>query len=223
MKTSISVLFLALLLSFSAQLQAQNTGNIFATIEDVPLFYKSTPTQPYTVSGELKYQAVGKTNKTAAKTATFGREIVMDVIENAKKKVAKGKMPAFDAVIVPAKKSSVYGKLQFIKFKNGGIQDNTEATCMIYGKGKKATPVYVFCEPTKAFKEVGKVKTGVGGTMFQANQTGDEIDLVITGLLEKAQKEKIEFDALRIDLATDKKGMRNMNFSGGEATMIKFD
>jgi hypothetical protein len=219
MKTIISTLLVAFLFSFSAH--AQNNGLSFANIDNILIFYKSTPANPFTVSGEMKFSGMGK-QQDAAMNGTFGIDKIQYLIGDAQKKVAKGKMSAFDAVIVPPKMSSLFGKLQFIKFTTGSLTDNMQASCMVYGKGKKAAPVYIFAEPTKPFKEVGKVKTGLGGTMFQANQTGDEIDKAITGLLEKAQKEKIEFDALYLD-APKEAGAKNFRNFGGEAKLIKFD
>ncbi len=220
MNKIISTLFL--LVSLFGVAQAQNNGTCFSYVENTPVFFKSTPQNAYTISGEMKFSGVGAQQGEASQ-GTFGYEKILYLIGQAQAKVAKGKMPAFDAVIVPAKMSSLFGKLQFIKFNTGTIKDNLAANSMVYGKGKKAAPVYIFAQPTKPFKEVGKVKIGLGGTMFQANQTGDEIDKTITGLLEKAQKEKIEFDALFLDVPNTEAGVKNFKSFGGEATMIKFE
>ena len=174
-------------------LHAQN-GKATIAHQGKLLFMNAVPTQPYVVVGKAKFK---NSNKNIAKAGTdpTGIKKVAIAIEDAVKKVAKGKQKDFDAAIVYSPT-----KIELIKFNEGVISYNA---CMVGTKGYKkkcgTKDMFFLCIPAKEYDVVKEVNVQNFTNLGQMKMGKNDIDNFLNKLYERSCKEAkagVDFDAV---------------------------
>ncbi|MFK8045210.1 MAG: hypothetical protein AB8B72_06930 [Crocinitomicaceae bacterium] len=194
MKTAISVLFLFVAtVTFGSHVKK---GNVHL-VENVPVYLFSTPVQKYSETGTIGSSFTGLLwlSPDDCQELTINQRVGL-IVRNAKRKLRKGKIENFDAILI--NRDGTIGTL--IKFDG-------EASTESHVEMVENKPVYIFCTPASNYKEVGMINN-----VFRTSFSSYSVSSFVRRAKRKNEKGKLaDFDAIVI------------SSDGVRAYLIKFD
>jgi len=196
MKKLISMItIIALTCSFSF---AQN-GYVTNQYKDKLIFINAIPAAEYDVVGKAKYNN-SKTNEQKTIGDATGFAHIVIALDDANKKVEKGKQEDYDAAII-------YGplKIELIKFKSDDKEANRKCTVGVKDYSKKCGSkiMYFMSLPTNAYDVVKDVEVSNFTNLGQMKMGKNINDNFLNKLYERSYKEikknGLDFDAIIFD------------------------
>ncbi len=184
------ILGVCLFLSFGILVKAQERKALPATVEKVeglPVFVYSLPLGDYEIVG--KAVTAGHIIKLAVDEISTVREKTGQLVKKALERNEKGKIPAFDAIIIDLDKEKAHA----IKFKGGN--DSRKAKVL----DQDGVPLYFFAEPDGVYKVVASLPADYSlragrGLLY------DKIKSMVNRTLKKEERGEVEkFDAVIIN------------------------
>jgi hypothetical protein len=170
-------------------IHAQEKRSIPAKVEtvlDIPVFIFSIPAAEYEVVG--KAVTTGHIIKVAVDESSTVSDKIEQIVEHALARKEKGKVPAFDAIIVDLNRE----KIQAITFTN---EPSLDAIVLL----PEEVPVYFFATPKGKYRVVDELPADFS-LRAQRGLLLDKVESMMRRTLKKEEEGEVEkFDAVIIN------------------------